>query len=163
MRFPHDEDRGDAGWHIDGSFEVEGEYWVNVRSRERGLLVLFLLSDVSADPRLRSRRSTELKVGSHLDIPRLLAPYGEQGLSFLSIAQMIPTSTFGRESAFATGRAGDLFVCHPFLVHRATWPHHGSRPRSIAQPAVTLLDPFTLIGVNPRPVEQAILAGLPQT
>ena len=143
---------------IDGSLEVEGEYWVNVRSRERGLLVLFLLSDVGADD-----APTELKVGSHLDIPRLRAPYGEQRRSFLSIAHMIPSSTIGRESAFATGRAGDLFVGHRFLVHRATWPHRGSRPRSIAQPAVTLLDPFTLIGVNPCPVEQAILTGLQQT
>jgi hypothetical protein len=41
---------------------------MNVRSRERGLLVLFLLSDVDADD-----APTELKVGSHRDIPRLRA------------------------------------------------------------------------------------------
>jgi hypothetical protein len=155
VRFPHDEDPGDAGWHIEGSFEVEGDYWVNVRSRERGLLVLFLLSDVGVDD-----APTELKVGSHLDIPPLLSPHGEQGRSVLSIAQMIPATTFARESAFATGRSGDVFICHPFLVHRATWPHRGVRPRYMAQPAVTLLDPFALDGLEPCPVEQAILMGL---
>ena len=28
VRFPHPDDPGDAGWHIDGSFEHEGSYWV---------------------------------------------------------------------------------------------------------------------------------------
>jgi hypothetical protein len=61
---------------------------------------------------------------------------------------------------FATGAAGDVFVCHPFLVHRATWPHRGTRPRAVAQPGVALLEPFRLDGVTPCPVERAILAGL---
>ena len=45
VRFPSTQDPGDAGWHIDGSYEVDGEYWVNVHSRDRGLLALFLLSE----------------------------------------------------------------------------------------------------------------------
>ena len=35
-----------------------------------------------------------------------------------------------------TGRAGDVFLCHPFLLHRATWPHRGHRPRFLGQPAI---------------------------
>ncbi len=42
VRFPHAADPRDAGWHIDGSFDVDGDYWANVASRERGLLALFL-------------------------------------------------------------------------------------------------------------------------
>src|SRR5687768_13897342 len=46
VRFPSTEDPGDAGWHIDGSYAVDGEWWVNVHSTGRGLLALFLFSDV---------------------------------------------------------------------------------------------------------------------
>ncbi len=154
VRFPHPADPGDAGWHIDGSFEHEGSYWVNVRSRERGLLALFLFSDVGDDD-----APTELKVGSHLDVPRLLAPFGDVGTSFDVLAAGLPASTFERPSAYATGHAGDVFVCHPFVVHRATWPHRGRHPRVIAQPGVALLEPFRLDGHDPCPVERAILAG----
>ncbi len=38
IRFPSAQDPGDAGWHIDGSFDVGGEWWVNLRSRDRALL-----------------------------------------------------------------------------------------------------------------------------
>lgn len=37
VRFPHPDDPGDAGWHIDGSFAGEDGYWVNLRSAGRGL------------------------------------------------------------------------------------------------------------------------------
>jgi len=155
VRFPHEADPGDAGWHIDGSFEVDGRYWVNHRSRDRGLLALFLLSDVGDGD-----APTELKVGSHLDVPRLLEPFGDTGTSFDTIGSALPPTTFERPAALATGRAGDVYVCHPFLVHRATWPHRGHRPRAIAQPGVATLRPFPLDGDNPYPVERAILAGL---
>jgi hypothetical protein len=35
------------------------------------------------------------------------------------------------------GDAGDVYLCHPFLVHAATWPHRGKAPRFIAQPPLT--------------------------
>jgi hypothetical protein len=155
VRFPHADDPGDTGWHIDGSFDVGGEYWVNLRSRERGLLLLYLLSDVGDDD-----APTELKVGSHLDVPGLLEPFGDTGTSFATVSPLLPPSTFERPSAFATGRAGDVFVCHPFLVHRATWPHRGARPRAVAQPAVAIHHPFGLDPDDACPVEEAILTGL---
>jgi hypothetical protein len=40
VRFPVEGDPGDDGWHIDGSFEQDGSYWVNVRSDGRSLLML---------------------------------------------------------------------------------------------------------------------------
>src|SRR4051812_32209595 len=36
VRFPSSIDPGDAGWHIDGSYDVGGQWWVNVHSRDRG-------------------------------------------------------------------------------------------------------------------------------
>jgi len=149
-------DPGDAGWHIDGSYDVDGQWWVNVHSRGRGLLALFLFTDVGdADA------PTEILVGSHLDVPRVLAPFGAQGVFFGDVAEDLPASTFQRSRARATGRAGDVYVCHPFLVHRATWPHLGSGPRMVAQPAIAHHKPFVLRdGAAVCAVERAILCGL---
>ena len=62
VRFPSQADPGDAGWHIEGSFEVGGQWWVNYRSRGRGLLALYLFSDVDADS-----APTRVRPGSHRD------------------------------------------------------------------------------------------------
>ena len=43
-----------------------------------------------------------------------------------------------RPTAWATGTAGDLFLCHPFLVRAASSPHHGRSPKMMAQPPVLL-------------------------
>jgi hypothetical protein len=156
VRFPSTDDPRDAAWHIDGSYEVDGEYWASVHSRGRGLLALFLFSDVGDDD-----APTEILVGSHLDVPRVLAPYGERGVFFGQVGVDLPDSTFERPRARATGRAGDVYLCHPFLVHRATWPHRGTRPRILVQPEIGIHQPFALrdeTGVCA--VEQAILRGL---
>src|SRR5205809_1490003 len=101
IRFPSLKDPGDAGWHIDGSYDVNGKWWVNVHSRVRGLLALFLFTDVGdADA------PTEILVGSHLEVPRVLAPFGERGVFFGDVAGNLPASTFERPRARATGRAG---------------------------------------------------------
>ncbi len=67
VRFPSAKNPRDAGWHIDGSFDVSGEWWVNLHSRERALLMLFLFSDIGPDD-----APTRILVGSHLDLPRVL-------------------------------------------------------------------------------------------
>jgi hypothetical protein len=115
IRFPSDEDPGDAGWHIDGSYDVNGTWWVNVHSRRGGLLALSLFTNVGDND-----APTELIVGSHLDVPRVLAPYGERGVEFNG--RDLPATTFERPRTFATGTAGDVYVCHPFIVHRAPGP-----------------------------------------
>ena len=58
------------------------------------------------------------------------------------------------------GAAGDVYLCHPFIVHTATWPHLAATPRMIAQPAVTVTDGFALDGSDPSPVARAIVASL---
>ena len=156
VRFPSTKDPGDAGWHIDGSDDVGGQWWVNVRSRGRGLLALFLFTDVGdADA------PTELLLGSHLDVPAVLAPFGDRGVFFGDVTGRLPASTFRRPRAHATGRAGDVYVCHPFLVHRATWPHRGAGPRMVAQPSIPQHQPFGLRdGSDVCAVERSILRGL---
>src|ERR1041384_5698954 len=154
IRFPSDEDPGDAGWHIDGSYDVNGTWWVNVHSRRGGLLALSLFTNVGDND-----APTELIVGSHLDVPRVLAPYGERGVEFNG--RDLPATTFERPRTFAPGTAGDVYVCHPFIVHRATWPHRGTRPRMIAQPEIGHREPFALLErADVCPVERAIFRGL---
>ena len=55
----------------------------------------------------------------------------------------------------ATGRAGDVYLCHPFIVHTATWPHRGTVPRMMARPAVAIPDGFALDGSDISPVALA--------
>jgi len=163
VRFPSDTDPGDAGWHIDGSFEgPDHSYWVNVRSKMRGLLLLFLLTDVD-----ELSAPTRILRGSHLDVPRILVPFGEEGIRFSHVAPRLPASTFERQQVSAVGTAGDVFICHPFLVHAASWPHRGTRARMIAQPGVAILEPFALRANVAEddvcPVEAAILRSLRHT
>ncbi len=156
IRFPSTTDPGDAGWHIDGSYAVDGDWWVNLRSRGRGLLALFLFTDVGRDD-----SPTEILVGSHRDVPPVLMPHGEDGAPCGVVAGEIPDSTFERPRAFATGSAGDVYLCHPFLVHRATWPHTGRGPRIMAQPEIGIREPFALDAARETSVvEREILRSL---
>ncbi len=161
VRFPSVADPGDAGFHIDASFQPEGDrrWFVNYRSRGRGLLLLCLLSDVGTDD-----APSRLLPGSHLAMPKLLRPAGEPGLPGAYAGQQseIPLPDTGGRVVVATGEPGDVFVCHPFLVHAASWPHRGPVPRFVAQPPIALLDALRLDGDLRQlsPVARAVRRGL---
>ena len=135
VRFPSTDDPGDTGWHVDASFGDHPtnylEWRVNWRSKNRGLLMLFLYSDISEDD-----APTKIKVGSHLDVAGLLRPHGERGMSVLEIAAQF-SSLPERNEITATGKAGTVYLCHPFLIHAAQ-PHRGKEPRFLAQPPLLL-------------------------
>lgn len=101
------------------------------------------------------------ETGSHLDVPPVLAPYGEQGASILRIAPAVEEATAHRPVVPATGRPGDVYLCHPFLVHAAQ-PHHGRRPRFLAQPPLCPAVPLETERADGAysPVELAIRQGL---
>ncbi|AKT41810.1 phytanoyl-CoA dioxygenase family protein [Chondromyces crocatus] len=160
VRFPSTDDPGDAGWHIDVSFGMEDPDFLawraNVTSKGRALLMLFLFSDVGPDD-----APTRIRVGSHLDIARMLAPAGEAGLSLRELAASGFEETAGRPEELATGAAGTVYLCHPFLVHAAQ-PHRGLRPRFMAQPPLLPTTPFQLDRPESEasPVELAIQLAL---
>lgn len=142
IRFPSENDPGDSGWHVDASFPpLDGadesffSWRVNVFSKGRALLMLFLFSDVG-----ESDAPTRIRMGSHLDVARILAPAGEAGLSFMELAQRLE-ETAGRPEVSATGEAGTVYLCHPFLVHAAQ-RHRGREPRFLAQPPLESREPF---------------------
>ena len=145
VRFPSPDDPGDAGWHVDVSFPDEAEdadpndssgWRVNVTSRGRALLMLFLFSDVG-----ESDAPTRIKTGSHHDIARLLEPRGEAGASYFSAEEL--EVALRRPEVLATGEAGTVYLCHPFLLHAAQM-HQGTVPRFLAQPPLTPAEPFRL-------------------
>jgi Phytanoyl-CoA dioxygenase (PhyH) len=153
VRFPSLADPGDAGWHIEASYQRDGHRHVNLKSRARGLLALYLFSDVD-----ESSAPTRVRPGSHRDAARVLAPAGDEGIAWTEAASAAAAASAHRPTVLATGEAGDVFLCHPFLVHAASWPHRGPLPRLMAQPGVALHAQFSLTPPL-SPVEQAILNG----
>jgi hypothetical protein len=90
--------------------------------------MLFLFSDVSEQD-----APTRIRLGSHLTVARLLAPEGEAGMTMLDVSRLADRETDGMPETTATGAAGTVYLCHPFLVHAAQ-PHRGTTPRFMAQP-----------------------------
>ncbi|MGK9237098.1 phytanoyl-CoA dioxygenase family protein [Inquilinus limosus] len=153
IRFPSPEPPGDDGWHVDMSFG-DGtpdfmEWRANVKSSGRALLMLFLFSDVGPDD-----APTRIRKGSHATIARELLPYGEAGATLRQLSAGGYRSTEDCEVELATGTAGTVYLCHPFLVHAAQ-PHRGRRPRFMAQPPLLPRGEFDP-ALPPSPVQVAI-------
>ncbi|RZM29462.1 MAG: phytanoyl-CoA dioxygenase [Pedobacter sp.] len=159
IRFPSQADPGDTGWHVDASFPGEDpndyfSYRVNLWSKGRALLMLFLFSDVG-----KLDAPTRILKGSHQDVARLLQPAGEKGLSFSDLAEELKTLP-SREEVLATGKAGTVYLCHPFIVH-AGQRHKGTSPKFMAQPPLFPKGEFVIDGKGPfSPVEQAIRSAI---
>lgn len=169
IRFPSEQDPGDTDWHIDGSFVVDNDIHVTLDSKERALLMLILFSDITEDD-----APTRIRRGSHLLVPKCL-PRDLSGVSFQTVVPQLPELN-DLPIDLATGRAGDVYLCHPFLVHAASFPHRGDSPRFLSQPGVAHElpypdAPYDGLITNGRfnldredgdysPVEQAILLGL---
>jgi len=164
VRFPSPENPGDTGWHVDASFPGDRSdpnnyltWHINVRSRGRALLMLFLFSNVG-----ESDAPTRIRVGSHFGVARRLEPAGDAGMSVLELAAALDRSTTaGCREVLATGAAGTVYLCHPFLVHAAQ-PHRGTEPRFMAQASLCPAEPIQLCRDDHRysPVEIAIRLGL---
>ncbi|MDR6316886.1 phytanoyl-CoA dioxygenase family protein [Actinoplanes couchii] len=160
LRFPHEEEPDDAGWHIEGGYLPEGEngswHFTNLRSRGRALLMLYLFSEVG-----EADAPTRIRAGSHLDVPKVLEKHGDDGASMLTLAPELEAASRHRPTVLATGSPGDVFLCHPFLVHAAQ-PHHGTRPRFLAQPPLMPDAPYDLDRADGdhSPVEITIRQGL---
>lgn len=160
IRFPSKESAGDTGWHVDASFAGQNannylEWRINIQSKGRALLMLFLFSDVS-----EADAPTVIRIGSHLDIAKILEPAGEPGLSFMELAQTI-NSLRDHAQALATGSAGTVYLCHPFIVHAAQ-DHHGTTPKFMAQPPLITRKDFNIHQPEELccPVEKAIIKGI---
>ncbi len=158
IRFPTDQqDTGDTGWHFDVSFPgphskaFDYATWrANINSKNRALLVLFLFSDVGP-----LDAPTRIRVGSHLIVAKYLRSAGEEGIG---LQDFDFSTTSSCEEAVATGDAGTVYLCHPFLVHAAQ-VNRGRVPRFLAQPPLAFkqeLDVLSKPSGIVYPVEAAI-------
>lgn len=163
-RFPTGEDSKDWGWHIDSSFHPQDLPWpegredwsVNVHSRGRALLLLPLWTEVG-----EGDAPTRIRVGSHLDTAAALAPFGSEGVRGPMASPLVDECSKHREVVFATGSPGDVYLCHPFLVHAAQL-HRGTSARLISQPGIQPTSTYALVRPQAEcvAVERAILTGL---
>lgn len=159
IRFPSDADPGDAGWHIDGSFGQPPLYQVEFCSLGRALLLLMLFTEVGP-----LDAPTRIRVGSHLPVARALRRIDRQ-ITFLP--ERYAPEVLDLPIELATGAPGTVYLCHPFLVHAATWPHRGTRPRILAQPAIhhpegPSLGSFDYDAPPDSPVKRAVRLALQQ-
>lgn len=154
LRFPSSDAPREAGWHVEASFYDADGPRLNLVSRGRALLMLFLYSDVGPDD-----APTAIRVGSHRAVPKVLTQYGSDGGAWMSICEQVVPATEDCAVVSATGRIGDVYLCHPFLVHTAT-AHRGTVPRFMAQPPLDPTGELDLDAERPSPVARAVLDGL---
>lgn len=156
VRFPSAKKPDDTGKHVDAGFPGEDpsnyfEWRINIKSKGRGLLILVLYSNVS-----EADAPTIIYKGSHIDVAKILHREGEQGLSFMELAGKL-NALPPRDKVAATGKAGTIYLCHPFLVHSAQ-AHKGQTPKFMAQPPLLLRKELTISDSETgyAPVEKAI-------
>ncbi len=138
------------GWHKDGDF-----FRHFLDSPEQGLLVLVLWSDVAPQG-----GGTFIAPDSVAQVARFFAANPGGVLpSDIPFRQMIGEC---REFEECTGAAGDVFLCHPFLLHTVS-QNHGGKARFTTNPPVTLKEPLDFNRPDPAdfsPIEQSILNAL---
>lgn len=141
----------DKQWHVDG-----GGYQHYLTSPEQGIVPLFLFSAVEP-----GGGATLLAEGSHFVVAAVLRDAPPTGYTTDEINQLVFERTPNFNLVEATGDTGDLIICHPFLIHRAS-ANHGTSVRFMAQPRVSLKEPIDpdRDAATRSPVERAIHVAL---
>lgn len=116
--------------------------------------MLVLYSDVTEND-----APTVVYKKSHIDVANILSSEGDAGLSFMQLAEKLHHLP-EREGIVATGKAGTIYLCHPFLIHSAQ-AHTGNNPKFMAQPPLLLKGDLSIDGKDEySPVEKAIRLGI---
>lgn len=137
-----------GGWHKDGDF-----FRHFLDSPEQGLLTLVLWTDV-----VHQGGATFVACDSVGPVARRLAEHPE-GLLPGGFGGLIDECS---DFAEATGRVGDVFLLHPFVLH-AKAQNVLRIPRAITNPPIKLREPMRFDRPDPAAhslVELAILRGL---
>jgi hypothetical protein len=138
------------GWHKDGDF-----FRHFLDSPEQGVLTLVLWSDVR-----HQGGATFVAAESVGPVARFLADHPEGVLpGEFPIPELVGQCT---EFVEATGRVGDVFLLHPYMLH-AKGQNMLRLPRFITNPPVHLAGPMRFYRPDPSEfslIEQAILRGL---
>uniref|UniRef100_K3W8D1 Phytanoyl-CoA dioxygenase n=1 Tax=Globisporangium ultimum (strain ATCC 200006 / CBS 805.95 / DAOM BR144) TaxID=431595 RepID=K3W8D1_GLOUD len=157
ITFPN---QADPPWEAAGKWHVDGaSYQHHLDSKESGLLAIFCFSDVGP-----TEGGTALSVGSHVPIAQLLEknqPRGLKGGAVSYNARKFPR----RRVVEVNGKAGDVMLVHPFLLH-ARSKNLGTRGvdsvRIMCNPNIRLHKKMNLDRADDAytPVERAIVNAL---
>jgi Phytanoyl-CoA dioxygenase (PhyH) len=125
-----------TGWHKDGSY-----FKHFLDSREQALLTVILWSDM-----LHQGGGTFIAPDSVRIVARFLAehPAGVQPSEFDFQAMVSQCGQFEE----LTGKAGDLVIMHPFMLHASSQNVIG-QPRFMTNPPIVLKEPLSLNRENP--------------
>jgi hypothetical protein len=138
------------GWHKDGDFFMHF-----LDSPEQALLTIVVWSDIA--PR---GGGTFLACDSVPHVARYLASHTAGVNPF-----QVPTQTFVDpcvDFVEVTGRIGDVYLMHPYMVHAASY-NHSQTVRVITNPPIALKEPMRFKRENPADysvVERAVLRGI---
>jgi hypothetical protein len=136
-----------SGWHKDGDF-----FRHFLDSPEQGLLVIVVWSDIAPQG-----GGTFIAADSVPVVARYLAEHPEGVLvDDIPFAELVASCT---DFVEITGRAGDVVLLHPFVLHAVS--QNALRiPRFITNPPIALREPLGFDRDDPSLVEQAVLRGL---
>lgn len=137
------------GWHKDGNY-----FRHFLDSPEQGLLTIVCWSDI-----LPQSGGTFLACDSVKHISSYLRDHPHGMLNSENMDHLIELCTDFRE---ATGKVGDVYLIHPFMLH-ATSQNPSGRPRIITNPPVALKEPMKFSRDDPDEyslVERKILRDL---
>jgi len=139
-----------GGWHKDGDF-----FWHFLDSPEQGLLVIVIWRDIAP-----KGGGTFLAPDSVGHVARYLLEHPE-GLHPFEGGFEKPI-TECHDFREATGKAGDVILMHPYMLHASSQNHSG-KARFITNPPVALKEPMNFNRDNPAdfsPVERCVLHSL---
>lgn len=99
-----------GAWHIDGA-----HYQHHVNSQESGLVPIFLFSSID-----KTEGGTALCAGSHKVTAQILCDHEPRGLKGKALSRMVHDYVEENdlfEIVEINGKAGDVMLTHPFLLH----------------------------------------------
>lgn len=138
------------GWHVDGI-----QFHHHVNSAYQGLLPIFIFSDIGPGD-----GGTAIDLGSHFRTARVLAASEPAGLDAHELTRRVNAEPPTRPLEM-TGRAGDVVLLHPFMLHARSF-NTGNSIRVICNPCVSLHEDMNLKRADGdySPVERAIVRAL---
>jgi len=160
--FPREARAGEE-WGAEGAWHVDGhDYDHYAFSPEVGLVAIMLFTDID-----EGGGGTALAGGSHADALKVLLAHGLGGCRNTALArETLASKNYSYSYAEITGKAGDVVLLHPCLLHARSAnlaPSGGKgRVRLMAHPKIRLRRPMDL--ANPvtlleRATRAAALSG----
>jgi len=144
-------------WGPEGAWHVDGHgYAHRVDSAELGIVPIFLFSDVGPGD-----GGTALARGSHRRAAAILATT-KNGMPGPALSAALRAELREDDVVETQGRAGDVLLAHPFLLHARSKNLSPATVRFMCHPGLPLKEPLRIRvpPPDPTPVEQAVLGAL---